>query len=86
MKGSVTSTVDIKLTSSVGIKLMLHIDIYVTIQLDVNVMLPNLMYVHEINTRKVIFLAISIHHHVIVFCISESNYMDFYSIDIIIIN
>ena len=62
MKVFVTSTIDIKLTSTVDIKLMSHIDIYLTIQLDANLMLPNLMYVHEINTRKIIFVCISIHN------------------------
>ena len=32
----------------------LHIDIYLTIQLDVKLMLPNRMYVLEINTKKTI--------------------------------
>ena len=41
--------------STVEIKLLLHIDIYLTIQLDGNLMYANLMYVHEINTRKIIF-------------------------------
>ena len=81
MKGFVISIVDIKLMSTVGIELMLHIaiGIYLTIQLDVNMMLPNLMYVHEINTR-IIFLCISI------IIISEINEMDFNWIHIIITN
>ena len=68
----VTSTVNIKLTSTVGIKLVSHIGICLTIELDVNLILPTLMYVHEINT-KIIFLYISIHNHVMVFYISEIN-------------
>ena len=55
-------------TSAVGIKLMSHIDNYLTIQLDVNFMLPNLMYVHEINTKKIIFYAFL---SIMVFYISE---------------
>ena len=52
-------TLKIKLMSDVGIKLVPYIDIYFTIQLDVNLIL---MYVHEINTRKITFLCISIHN------------------------
>ena len=43
-------------------KLSSHIDIYLTVQLDVNLILPNLMNVHEINTWKIIFLCNSIHN------------------------
>ena len=62
MKVFVTSIVDIKLRLTVAINLMSHIDTYLTIQLDVNFKLPNLMYVHEINTKKIIFICISIHN------------------------
>ena len=62
MKAFVTSIVDIKLRLTVAINLMSHIDTYLTIQLDVNFKLPNLMYVHEINTKKIIFICISIHN------------------------
>ena len=41
--------------STVDIKLISHIDIYFTIQLNVNLMLRNLMYVHEINTKNTTF-------------------------------
>ena len=77
MKVLVTSTVGIQLTSTVGIILMSHIDIYVTIQLDVNLMLPNLMYVYEINTRKIIFYAFL---SIMAFCISGINNMTFHLI------
>ena len=39
--------------------LMSHIDVSLTVQLDVNLILQNLMYVHDINTRKIIFSCMS---------------------------
>ena len=47
---------DVKYQHQIDIKLILDIDMdYLAIELDVNLVLPNLIYVQEINTRKVIF-------------------------------
>ena len=78
MKVFVRSTVDIKLTWTVGIKLISHTDIYLTIQLDVNLMLHNLLYVHEINTRKIIFLCNSIQFLFLNLFYAFLSIMDFY--------
>ena len=53
------------------------IDIYLMIQLDVNLMLPYLMCVHEINTRRIILYASL---SIMAFCISGINNMTFHSI------
>ena len=66
------STVNIKLTSTVGLKLVSHFDIYLTIQLDVNLMLPNLIYVHEIIKNKIILYAFL---SIMTLCISRINNM-----------